>query len=220
MPASRSASESSLVHSMVGAASPRGFAGLVTRCTNAVQPDQHLPERAKVLQILQVVLSEFALLDGHAEHYAGLNQQAQLALGCAAFAVHPAQISCRTGLGTQLFCRSTRGHEFLTCGIRVWATDKLETCRHGGQHMSCRTGLGMLPFFLGGPARWYEPGSAKVEETRRMSDVLCVPSQTGWQVGSSERRNLCRPGGAALFVPATARTYSTIMPSSAISRAW
>ena len=42
-----------------------------------------------------------------------------------------------------------------------------------------------------------EPGSAKVEETRRMSDLLCVPFRPGWQVGISERRNLCRPGGAA-----------------------
>ena len=24
-----------------------------------------------------------------------------------------------------------RGHEFLTCGIRDWATGKLKTCRHG-----------------------------------------------------------------------------------------
>ena len=38
-----------------------------------------------------------------------------------------------------------------------------------------------------------EPGSAKVEETRRMSDLLCVPFRPGWQVGSSERRNLYRP---------------------------
>ena len=40
-------------------------------------------------------------------------------------------------------------------------------------------------------------GSAKVEETRRMSDLLCVPFRSGWQVGISERQNLCRPGGAA-----------------------
>jgi hypothetical protein len=30
-----------------------------------------------------------------------------------------------------------------------------------------------------------------------MSDLLCVPFRPGWQVGISERRNLCRPGGAA-----------------------
>ena len=35
---------------------------------------------------------------------------------------------------------STRGHEFLTCGIRAGDTDKLKTCRHGGQHIPCRTG--------------------------------------------------------------------------------
>jgi hypothetical protein len=29
-----------------------------------------------------------------------------------------------------------------------------------------------------------------------MSDLLCVPFRPGWQVGSSERRKLCRPGGA------------------------
>ena len=40
-----------------------------------------------------------------------------------------------------------------------------------------------------------EPGSAKVEETRRMSDLLCAPFRPRWQVGISERRNLCRPGG-------------------------
>jgi hypothetical protein len=49
---------------------------------------------------------------------------------------------------------------------------KLETRRHGG------TG---------------SRGSAKVEETRRMSDLLCVPCRSGWQVGISERRKLCRP---------------------------
>jgi hypothetical protein len=30
-----------------------------------------------------------------------------------------------------------------------------------------------------------------------MSDLLCVPFRPGWQVGISERRNLCRPSGAA-----------------------
>jgi len=34
-----------------------------------------------------------------------------------------------------------RGHEFLTCGIRARATDKLKTCRHGRRHVPCRTGL-------------------------------------------------------------------------------
>ena len=42
-------------------------------------------------------------------------------------------------------------------------------------------------------------GSVKVEETRRMSDLLCVPCRPEWQVGISERRNLCRPGGASPF---------------------
>jgi len=130
-----------------------------------------------VLQTLQVVLSEFALLDGHAEHYAGLNQQAQLALGCAAFAVHPAQISCRTGLGTQLFCRSTRGHEFLTCGIRVWATDKLETCRHRGQHFPCRTGLGTQLF---------------CRSTRGNEFLTC-----GIRVWATDKLETCRHGGTA-----------------------
>ena len=37
----------------------------------------------------------------------------------------------------------------------------------------------------------------KVEETRRMSDLLCVPLRPGWQVGISERRNLRRPGGVS-----------------------
>ena len=36
-------------------------------------------------------------------------------------------------------------------------------------------------------------GSAKVEETRRMSDLLCAPCRPGQQVGISERRNLYRP---------------------------
>ncbi len=31
-----------------------------------------------------------------------------------------------------------------------------------------------------------------------MSDLLCVPFRPGWQVGISERRKLCRPGGAVL----------------------
>ena len=30
-----------------------------------------------------------------------------------------------------------------------------------------------------------------------MSDLLCVPLRPGWQVGISERRKLCRPGGAS-----------------------
>ena len=40
-----------------------------------------------------------------------------------------------------------------------------------------------------------EPGSVKLEETRRMSDLMCEPFRPGWQVGISERRKLCRPGG-------------------------
>ena len=39
---------------------------------------------------------------------------------------------------------STRGHEFLTCGIRAGDTDKLKTCRHKGMRM--------------GKQDWNEPG--------------------------------------------------------------
>jgi hypothetical protein len=39
--------------------------------------------------------------------------------------------------GTQLVSAlrkgSTRGHEFLTCGIDAGDTDKLKTCRHDGE---------------------------------------------------------------------------------------
>ena len=35
-----------------------------------------------------------------------------------------------------------------------------------------------------------------------MSDLLCVPLRTGRQVGISERRKLCRPGGAHHPIPA------------------
>ena len=30
-----------------------------------------------------------------------------------------------------------------------------------------------------------------------MSDLLCAPHRPAWQVGISERQNLCRPGGAS-----------------------
>ena len=36
--------------------------------------------------------------------------------------------TCRHGEGS-----STRGHEFLTCGIVAGTRDKLQTCRHGGE---------------------------------------------------------------------------------------
>ncbi len=39
-----------------------------------------------------------------------------------------------------------RGHEFSTCGVDAGDTDKLKTCRHGGQHIPCRTGVGRSSF--------------------------------------------------------------------------
>ena len=38
-----------------------------------------------------------------------------------------------------------------------------------------------------------------------MSDLLCAPYRPGWQVGISERRNLCRPGGAVCLMHAAWR---------------
>ena len=45
-----------------------------------------------------------------------------------------------------------------------------------------------------------------------MSDLLCVPFRTGWQVGISERRTLCRPGGAHQPSPVSRAlsTYGTL----------
>ena len=46
---------------------------------------------------------------------------------------------------------STRGHGFLTCGIRAEETDKLKTCRHGWQRISCRTLVAASPFHVHPP---------------------------------------------------------------------
>ena len=75
-----------------------------------------------------------------------------------------------------------RGRKFLTCGIDTGATDKLKTCRHGGQHSSCRTGLAVSPFSLRNHLARRRSKSASDPTTREITLASEVGSISGTEV--------------------------------------
>jgi hypothetical protein len=68
---------------------------------------------------------------------------------------------------------SARGHEFLTCGIDAGDTDKLKTCRHGGQHTPCHKNRSR-PHFYGS-----ETTSPPARLVSDCSSSTGMPSDTG-----------------------------------------
>ena len=141
------------------------IACLVTLRPHEVQPFDQSLQRLEILQAVDVFRAYLAASCGHGSHYGNFELRAQLSPTSLSSLVSLAQISCRTLLGRERFSgtrrSSARGHKFLTCGIDAGDTDKLKTCRHGGQHMSCRTLLLPSPFCFCPPVRrgtpWNQP---------------------------------------------------------------